>query len=400
MSALSKAILLLLIAAPSAIFVALLHRTGAADGPSASPRAAWKRAGTLAGTVALGAIFFVPAWLVEERLQAWSGLDAHARITSDLAALVYALFVAAPLEQGVKVAAVWPVRRSRYFAAPIDGIVYASAAALGFASAHNVELLWGKPIAGIDVARALLAVPAHLFFAATWGYALGREAQHGAPMRLGGRAFNWAWLFAMLFNGIYDHIVFGRGPTALIATAPILLGMALIGLLATRDLLRRGAIRRGAVRRFLPAIAPPSIEEVRAALRRTERPVTLSWIGFGALVTTGVMTASLAGAVALGHRIGVDFAAVDRGGTSAEAAAPLVLLGAAALSAFPVAGYLVARASSARSVIEPAISAALAIAGALVLLGLAAPVAVVFALAFAPIAFGLACAGAWMGITR
>jgi len=39
-----------------------------------------------------------------------------------------------------------------------------------------------------------------------------------------------------------------------------------------------------------------------------------------------------------------------------------------------------------------------AIVGTLVMLGLAAPVALVFALAFAPIAFGLACAGAWVGI--
>ncbi len=50
--------------------------------------------------------------------------------------------------------------------------------------------------------------------------------------------------------------------------------------------------------------------------------------------------------------------------------------------------------------LEAAIAAALAIAGALVLLGLAAPVAVVFAIAFAPVALGLACAGAWMGIVR
>jgi hypothetical protein len=112
------------------------------------------------------------------------------------------------------------------------------------------------------------------------------------------------------------------------------------------------------------------------------------------------MTANLAGAVALGHRLGIDFAAVDRAETQAAGAAPLVLIGAAALAAFPIAGYLVARASSARSVLEPAISAALAILGALVLLGLAAPVAVVFALAFAPIAFGLACAGAWVGMAR
>jgi hypothetical protein len=59
---------------------------------------------------------------------------------------------------------------------------------------------------------------------------------------------------------------------------------------------------------------------------------------------------------------------------------------------------LVARASGADSVLEAALSTGLAIVGMLVMLGLAAPVAVVFALAFAPIAFGLACAGAWVGI--
>ena len=63
-------------------------------------------------------------------------------------------------------------------------------------------------------------------------------------------------------------------------------------------------------------------------------------------------------------------------------------------------GYLVARASAARSVLEAAIGAGLAIAGTLVLLGLAAPLAVVFAVAFAPVAFGLACAGAFFGMAR
>ena len=53
-----------------------------------------------------------------------------------------------------------------------------------------------------------------------------------------------------------------------------------------------------------------------------------------------------------------------------------------------------------RGVLEAAIAAALAIAGLLLLLGLAAPVAVVFAIAFAPVALGLACAGAWMGMSR
>jgi hypothetical protein len=68
------------------------------------------------------------------------------------------------------------------------------------------------------------------------------------------------------------------------------------------------------------------------------------------------------------------------------------------LFAFPVSGFLIARASAAESVLEPALSAAVAIAGTLVMLGLAEPVALVFAVAFAPIAFGLACVGAWVGI--
>lgn len=139
---------------------------------------------------------------------------------------------------------------------------------------------------------------------------------------------------------------------------------------------------------------------VREALLHSERPILARWIGFGALVTVGVITAMLVGAVALGNTFGVDFSAIDRAEGAKAVAVPLVLLGSAALLAFPVAGYLIARASGAHSMIEPAIAAGLAILGTLVLLGLAAPISVVFALAFAPIAFGLACAGAWVGMTR
>ena len=77
--------------------------------------------------------------------------------------------------------------------------------------------------------------------------------------------------------------------------------------------------------------------------------------------------------------------------------APVALLGAGLLAAFPLSGFLVARASAARTLLEPAMATGLAIGLTLVLLGLAAPVALVFALAFSPIAWGLACAGAWVG---
>jgi hypothetical protein len=81
-------------------------------------------------------------------------------------------------------------------------------------------------------------------------------------------------------------------------------------------------------------------------------------------------------------------------------AGPLALLGAALLASFPIAGYLVARASSSTGVLEPALGAALALAAIVAILALVAPLGVLFALAVAPLAFGLACGGAWIGLER
>lgn len=352
------------------------------------------------GTIGLGAVAFALAWAIEGAFSRWSGLEKHSS-TNDLTVLLYAILVAAPMEQALKVAAAVPVLRSRRFREPVDGIIFAASAGLGFIAAHNFVYVAFAAPSGMTLLRALLAVPAHMFLAGAWGYALGRDPRR----RLRAQFFDLAWLGATLFNGIYDHIVFARSPAALVAAVPILLCIGAIALLAARDLLRRGAAIRGASPRSEvwsrgPALAPPSIGAMRAALLRTERPLALRWIAFGALVTTGVITMMLVVAVFVGNRVGVDFAAVDRSEGASAGAAPFIMLGSGALTAFPVAGYLVARASSARSVIEPALSAALAIIGSLVVLGLAAPISMVFALAFAPIAFGAACAGAWIGMTR
>ena len=60
---------------------------------------------------------------------------------------------------------------------PADGIVYATAAALGFASAENIGFMYGAyrldALTQIFAVRALLSVPAHALFAGMWGYALG-----------------------------------------------------------------------------------------------------------------------------------------------------------------------------------------------------------------------------------
>jgi hypothetical protein len=140
---------------------------------------------------------------------------------------------------------------------------------------------------------------------------------------------------------------------------------------------------------------PPSFRAVRAALQHADQPVVLRWIVFGAVVTVGAMVAGLATSVAFGLWAHIDFSLVDEHDVGTTA--PLALLGAGLLAGFPVSGFLVARASKVPTLLEPALATGLAILATLLVLGLAAPIALVFALAFSPVAFGLACAGAWIG---
>ena len=61
---------------------------------------------------------------------------------------------------------------------------------------------------------------------------------------------------------------------------------------------------------------------------------------------------------------------------------------------------MIARAAGSPSVLEPALSSALALLALLVFFGLLAPSSLVFVMAVMPIAFGLSCAGAWFGTVR
>jgi RsiW-degrading membrane proteinase PrsW (M82 family) len=384
---------LLAIVAPIALYAALASR---GDLRPASPRA-------VALTFALGVLAFVPAEIAERALTSFTGLRRTGAGGTDLAAFVYAFLVAAPIEQALKVVAVVPVWRLRGAQhRPFDGLTYAIVAALGFSTAQGAAFLIGRGASPLDAARAAIWALTQPCLSAMWGWAIGRSPKG----RIDGQYFRSAWLLAMVGSGVSAQVIFfARGPAALIAVVPIIVFAGIVTAAAARDLLQRGAAateKPPAPRapRLLTAIAPPSIKALRTALRREERPISFFWIGLGALVTAGVIVTMVALAVALGHKLGVDFAVVDRDASQPAAVAPLVLLTAAAILAFPVAGWVIARASATRSVFEPAISTSLAIFGVLVLLGLAAPVAMVFALACAPLAFGLACAGAWAGRAR
>jgi RsiW-degrading membrane proteinase PrsW (M82 family) len=355
----------------------------------------------------LGLLAALPALLIERWLASWLEVDPKAQVTGNVASILTSLLVFAPLEEAFEVVAVLPMFRLGWIKGGREGLAFASAVAMGFAAVESLVYLRGARADGslalglvgaLVVLRILLATVARLFSASVWGYLLGRRRAEGGDLE-GGRAnrtFALAFLAAVAVRGVYDHLVFGKGVSALLGAIPLFLGMIFVAYAARSEFVTNGRRSRGRISFLSSLPPPPSLNAMRAALRRAERPVMPQWILMGGLVTMGVIVTCVVLAVILGRRFGVDFGVVDEG--EVTGAVPLSLIGLGVLVAFPVSGYLVARASGAESVLEPALSAALAIVGTLVMLGLAAPVALVFAVAFAPIAFGLACAGAWVGI--
>ena len=372
---------------PAALFAVLVHRTDARREP------AW----LVTVTFLLGSAAGFVALLISAKVAAASGLDIRVTEAGESGALFFVFLFVAPVQEAGKVAAAWPAFLSKHFDEPYDGVVYSAASALGFAALENAFVLRAHPEGAIWIARTLVALPAHVFFACLWGYALGRAKQSKLRIPI----FPVAFLGAVAAHGLYAHFVYGRGPGALLAVAPLLAVMGVVAWMLARDLRSRGdrASRipsaPGSSRLSRISYVPPSLSAVRSALARGNEPVKVRWIVFGALVTIGGMIVGLAAGVFGARLVHVDLSTVDE--HDIGAAAPVLLLGVGLLASFPTSGWLVARASGARTLLEPALAAVLALAVTLFALGFAAPFTVVFALAASPIAWVLSCLGAWVG---
>lgn len=131
-----------------------------------------------------------------------------------------AFLVIGPVEETCKYLAVRSTYEGPHFNDPVDGVVYAVAAAMGFASLENAfyvyqfgwETFW---------LRAVLAIPGHLLFASMWGYQLGRK-----KFGLGGDLYKGLALAAFA-HGLYDAVLFvgmGTGIEWLSLTVFVLIG--------------------------------------------------------------------------------------------------------------------------------------------------------------------------------
>ena len=108
------------------------------------------------------------------------------------------------------------VRKTVYetpdFKRPIDGIVYATAASLGFATLENLGYVLISYETSLPLAletgllRAFLSVPAHALFSSMWGYALGHAKFHPAPER--GLIILKGVLLAIVFHSVFNVLVY------------------------------------------------------------------------------------------------------------------------------------------------------------------------------------------------
>jgi RsiW-degrading membrane proteinase PrsW (M82 family) len=157
-------------------------------------------------TFGLGGAAVVPVSVVEWRLGEASAYTNPQLMTYGgqlsafpIAFAVYVLTVGL-VEEGAKLFAAWAVaRQRREFDEPVDGIIYASAAALGFAALENVRYFAaGRVAGGLVVTRAFMSAPAHFLFASIWGYALGQRL-------VDPRRRVWPFFLAsVLAHGLFD----------------------------------------------------------------------------------------------------------------------------------------------------------------------------------------------------
>ena len=129
----------------------------------------------IALTFFLGMVSTIPAAIINGVFLDESLLDDRSTTLASVA--VGMLFVVGPAEETCKFLAVRLFAfRSLYFDEPFDGLVYAAAASLGFASLENLFyiLQFGPEVM---IGRAPLSTLAHVIFGSFWGYALGSRVR-------------------------------------------------------------------------------------------------------------------------------------------------------------------------------------------------------------------------------
>jgi len=212
----------------------------------AHPEPVW----LIAVTFVLGGLTTMPAAFAElflVRLTPW--LDPRVvtfggqLFALPLAFVVFTVVVGM-CEEGAKMLGAALAVRRREFDEPIDGIVYGIVSSLGFAAAENIRYFAMTRLAApIVIARCFMSVPAHMFFGAIWGYALGARLVERKP-----RVLLFLGL-AAAGHGLFDALLSTDGGVMPAVMLNVLL--ATVFVTVVRRSLRHGVVE-DAMREILP----------------------------------------------------------------------------------------------------------------------------------------------------
>lgn len=159
-----------------------------------NPEPAW----LLVRTFVWGAVMVIPAGLLE------------AGVEGALGTTVMFLLVGL-IEETAKLIAASSVFKHHEFDEPIDGLVYATAATLGFATLENaLYMIEGGP--GLILLRGPISTLGHILFAGAWGYALGlRKFPKAKQQRW---VLRRALLLSAALHTTFNFLLFGAGSAA------------------------------------------------------------------------------------------------------------------------------------------------------------------------------------------
>ncbi|WP_054024351.1 glutamic-type intramembrane protease PrsW [Bacillus sp. FJAT-28004] len=145
----------------------------------------------------LGMLVVVPIMVIQRGLQIWLGDHSF----------VFAFGESAGVEEFVKWFVLYHVIYNHTeFDEPYDGIVYASAISLGFATLENVlYAIYSPATFGTLLVRALLPVSGHALFGIMMGYYLGKAKF--APKNKTVYFLGISLLLPLLLHGTYDWIM-------------------------------------------------------------------------------------------------------------------------------------------------------------------------------------------------
>ncbi|MCM3126533.1 MULTISPECIES: glutamic-type intramembrane protease PrsW [unclassified Paenibacillus] len=148
-----------------------------------------------------GLLTVFPIMIIQRGLELWLGHNPY----------LHAGLISAGVEEGFKWLVMFHfIYHHTEFDEPYDGILYAVAISLGFATVENVLYSWaGNASFGLMLFRALLPVSGHAMFGVIMGYYTGR-AKFSDSQKLRNKFLAMSLILPVFWHAIYD-IVLNKG---------------------------------------------------------------------------------------------------------------------------------------------------------------------------------------------